>query len=85
MINNIETEKNQLKVGHWNCRSINNKKYIFNKFLRDNEFDVFGLNETKLDDKNKKEFELTNYNIVLKNRNRRGGGVALLIKKKFEI
>ena len=42
------------------------------------------LNETKLDDKNKKEFEMYNYNILLKNRNRYGGGVALMIKKNLQ-
>ena len=72
-------EKSLLNIGHWNCRSINNKKLIFNKFMRDNDFDIFGLNETKLDNNNKREFELTNYNIELKNRNRPGGGVAILI------
>ena len=77
-------EKSLLNIGHWNCRSINNKKLIFNKFMRDNDFDIFGLNETKLDNNNKREFELTNYNIELKNRNRRGGGVAILIKKNLK-
>ena len=86
-MNNQEVIKNNLLVGHWNCRSINNKKLIFSKFLRDNQFDIFCLNETKLDNTNKRVFEMNNYNIVTKNRNRHGGGVAILIKNnlKFNI
>ena len=76
--------KNNLLVGHWNCRSINNKKLIFSKFLRDNQFDIFCLNETKLDNTNKRIFEMNNYNIVTKNRNRHGGGVAILIKNNLK-
>ena len=49
MMNNpINQTNKQLKVGHWNCNSIQNKSLIFNKFLNDNNFDVFCLNETKL-------------------------------------
>lgn len=78
--------KNQLVIGHWNCNAINTKKIIFNKFIRDNNFDIFRLNETKLDDRNKTKFELFNYSTILKNRNRNDIGVGILIKNgiKYE-
>ena len=78
--------KNNLTVGHWNCNSINTKKLLFTKFIRDNEFDVFCLNETKLDYRNKNTFEIYNYNSIFKHRNRNGGGVGILVKNgiKYE-
>ena len=57
---------------------------ITNKFISENKFDLFSLNETKLDDRNKKTLEFYNYNIETRNRNRNGGGVAILIKKNLE-
>ena len=54
--------------------------------MRDNKFDAFCLNETKLDGSNKKEFEIFNYQSIFRNRNRKGGGEAIMVKKgiKFE-
>ena len=78
---NKSKKSKQLLVGHWNCCSISNKQLLLNKFLLDNNFDIFCLNETKLDDDSNISFD--NYNIVKENRNRR---VAILIKNhiKFE-
>lgn len=77
--------KKKLLIGHWNCNSTKSKEQIFNKFLSENNFDIFCLNETKLS--NDSKISIDNYNIVEKNRNKRGGGVAILIKNsiKFEI
>lgn len=85
MIDN-EYLKNNLTVWHLNCNSINTKKLLFTKFIRDNEFDVFCLNETKLDYRNKNTFEIYNYNSIFKHRNRNGGGVGILVKNgiKYE-
>ena len=58
---NIKTVNN-LKVGHWNSNSIKNKNFLFNKFINENNFDIFCLNETKLSVKTQLEFE--NYNII---------------------
>ena len=80
-MNNNKKNK-QLLIGHWNCFSIDNKKQILNKFLIDNNFDIFCLNETKLDGDSRISFD--NYNIELKNRNKNGGGVAIIIKKGIE-
>ena len=78
---NIKTVNN-LKVGHWNSNSIKNKNFLFNKFMNENNFDIFCLNETKLSVKTQIEFE--NYNIIRKDRNSRGGGVAVLIKNNLQ-
>ena len=77
-MNNINQATKSLKIGHWNCNSISTKKLLFNKFLHDNYFDIFCLNETKCKPDEKLSF--VNYNSIQKNRNNRGGGVAILIK-----
>ena len=41
---------------------------------------MFCLNKAKLDYRNKNSFEIFNYTNVLKNRNRNGGGVGILVK-----
>ena len=84
MFEHHQSINNQLTVGHWNCNSITTKQLPFNKFISENKFDLFSLNETKLDDRNKKTLEFYNYNIETRNRNRNGGGVAILIKKNLE-
>lgn len=74
--------KNNLKVGHWNCNSIDKKVLILNKFIKENDFDIFCLNETKLN--GGKKLEINGYKVIRKDRNRRGGGVAILIKEHFK-
>ena len=82
-MNNSNTKTvNNLKVGHWNSNSIKNKNFLFNKFINENNFDIFCLNKTKLSVKTQLEFG--NYNIIRKDRNRRGGGVAILIKNNLQ-
>ena len=72
-MSNIKTQKNNFSISHWNCCSINNKMELLAKFLRDNNFDVFSLNETKL--KEGKSLEFQNYNFVSKYRNKKRFGL----------
>lgn len=81
----MDESKNNFTVGHWNCRSIKNKRILLENFLKNNYFDVFCLNETKLS--NLDVIDFFGYNFIRKDRNSRGGGVGILIKKglDFEI
>ncbi|CAF1102786.1 unnamed protein product, partial [Brachionus calyciflorus] len=65
-----------------NDESLRNKKLLLENFLKDNYFDIFCLNETKLTDSCKIEF--SNYKSLYKNRNSRGGGVGILIRNGIE-
>lgn len=78
----MNNTSNEFLIGHWNCRSINNKKIILNKILNDNNYAIFALNETMLKENNNLKFE--NYNLLQKNRKVKGGGVGLLINKNLE-
>ena len=77
--------KTSLKVIHWNCNSLNNKKELLESFLQKHQPDVLLLNETKLDSL-RAYFFLTfkGYTSIHKCRNSRGGGVAILIKNSIE-
>ena len=58
-------------------------KYIdqFRYFLKDKQFDIICLNETLLDETiNDHEVNITGYEILRKDRNRNGGGVAVYVR-----
>ena len=79
MINNSFYHNKSLNVGSWNCNSTSNKKILLNKFLQDNVFDIFCLNETKC--KAKTTLQFNSNHVLQKNRKGKGGGgVALLVK-----
>ena len=75
--------KEGLKIIQWNCRSIVENKANSIDFLKGNAADIIILNETWLKSKYK-QFKITGYNIIRKDReNKRGGGVAILLTKKL--
>ncbi len=76
-------ETNSLIISHWNCNSIkSHKPEIYSLINKKHNF--ICLNETKLSNSDNISFE--NYEIIRKDRNRRGGGVAILARTdmKFE-
>ena len=63
-----------------------NKLNEINKLIDLNDFDVIFLNETKLDESMPNRFlEHCNYNLIRRDRNRNGGGLAVFIKKHYSI
>ena len=73
---------NELKIGFINVRSLYPKLDEIQYIIQTNDFDIFGINETWLDQYIKnEEISIQGYNIVRKDRNRHGGGVCVYIKQ----
>lgn len=70
-----------MKILQWNCRSFNKRipelLYLLNEF----GVDIAVLCETRLDEKYKPS--INNYDIYSVDRNKRGGGVTILVSNKF--
>jgi exonuclease III len=77
--------RNNLRLVHWNCNSLNNKIDEFKDFCFTNKPHVISLNETKLsEDRADYILQIDNYNVIHKTRNsgkNGAGGVALLIRE----
>ncbi len=74
MINNRINNSNYLTVGN----STNQKEIQQENFLNITNHCIFELNETKLNENSK--IEIKNYDVIRKDRNRNGSGVAILIR-----
>ena len=71
---------NGFKCTHLNICSLYRNIDEINHFLHDNDIQILALNETLLDDSiSDKEVKIENYDLVRKDRNRNGGGVAICI------
>jgi exonuclease III len=85
---NTNIEKENLKLIHWNCNSLNNKIEEFKSFCITFNPQVISLNETKMSEfKAKYILNINNYTTIHKARNyskNDGGGVALLIRKDIK-
>ena len=70
----------QIKLLSWNANSIKNKSKLteFVNFIHLNNYDIIGINETKLD--SNYQLILPGYTCYRADRNSAGGGVAILIK-----
>lgn len=68
-------EINRLYIGHWNSNNINSKYFIQKIYERSKI--LYIRPQRNKDNINKIDLEIYNYNIVTKNRNRNGGGVAI--------
>ena len=82
---NNETKKNELKRGfkiaHLNVRSLVKNIDQLRIYLQDQQFDVISINETMLDNTvADHEISIRGYDIIRKDRNRNGGGVAIYIR-----
>ena len=71
-----------IKILCWNCNSIKNKHIELSNYMYLNNIDIVGLNETKLD--RTVELIVPGYSIYRNDRDSRGGGVAVLIKKSIK-
>ena len=70
-----------LHIIHINIYQILNRKQQLIEYLHDNKIDIACINETKLDQH--KSLSIPNYNILRKDRNTHGGGVAIFIRKSL--
>lgn len=71
----------KVKFLQWNCQSIIKKKQELEHRAQD--FDIVALSETWLNEEDK--FKIRNFNTIRWNRqNRRGGGVAILVKNNLK-
>lgn len=73
---------NEFNIFQWNCRSLLRRRTDLGFLLQETDAHAALLCETHLDDRVRVSFP--NYEIVSRDRNRRGGGVAVLINKKFK-
>jgi endonuclease/exonuclease/phosphatase family metal-dependent hydrolase len=71
-----------IKILSWNCAGIKNKLREFQNFVYAGSYDVVALQETHLHQLDK--LFLFNYKIYRRDRDRRGGGVAVAIKISLE-
>ena len=70
---------------HWNANSINKDTQPieeFEAFIKKNNIHIISINETKLASTDK--IQISNYNIIRKDRNSQGGGVAIFINEQIE-
>ena len=75
-------KNNTLKIMNWNANSIKNKLDELKYFIQVNDYDIIGINESKLD--NKFKFNIQGYKLYRSDRNSKGGGVAIIIKKNLK-
>ena len=68
------------KISHLNVRSITLKMDSIRLLLKDNSLDVFIVSETWLSKVTDAEITIPGYSVVRKERNSRGGGVAMFIR-----
>lgn len=71
-----------LTIGLWNCNSMKTHKKEIIDTMKWSKTHIFCINETKL--KPSIKMELENYEIIGKDRNSKGGGVATLVHNTLE-
>lgn len=71
-----------LNILQWNCRSIPDKLETLSELCDMYKIDIFLLSETHLE--SVKKIKMINFNIIRKDRNTRGGGVMIGIKKNLK-
>jgi exonuclease III len=73
-----------LKIASLNINSLLRHVDELRLMLSDSEIDVFAINESKIDNSVKySEISIPVYNMILKDRNRFGGGVVVYIRETF--
>lgn len=76
-----EAPKN-FSVGHLNIRSMNTGFHEFTSYVERYKFEILALSETWLSqDQPSHAFQIPGYNFIRKDRQARGGGIAMYIKK----
>lgn len=72
-----------LSVLQWNCRSLQRRLPDLHYLLEENKINVAALCKTRLGDNYRPTF--ANYELLSKDRDRRGGGVALLVDRSLRV
>lgn len=76
------TYNTQLEFCHFNVRSLKTSFDLFSSTIQDSELDIVGLSETWLNTEDPDQlFNIEGYNLIRRDREDRGGGVAFYIKK----
>ena len=71
----------EFKIAHLNIRSLVKNIDQFRLYLNNQQFDIVRLNEIMLDDSiPDNEIYLNGYDLIQKDRNRNGGGVAIYVR-----
>ncbi len=76
------TINKNLTIGLWNCNSIKTHKEEIIELINRNQTHIFCINETKL--KPSISIEFRGHDIIRKDRNARGGGVATILHSSIE-
>ena len=76
-----------VNIGHLNINSLNSraKQFEIDEILNLNKFDLFFLNETKIDDQTRLSIKNSNYKPIRRDRNSNGGGVMVYYRKEYII
>ena len=73
-----------LKFAHVNITSLPKHLEELRWFLQEIPFEILSLNETRLDETIQNNIvQIPGYEIIRRDRNRRGGGVAFLVKNSY--
>ena len=84
MVNNRSSKRgkrNGLKIAFLNVVSLRKHKHELEFILRENDIDIIGLSETRLNEQiEDSEVHITGYYIFRNDRDENGGGVALYVK-----
>ncbi len=74
----------KIKLCIYNAQSITNKFITVMQFIQDNKIDIFCINETFLTNKITNINLLNNYTLIRQDRDKRVGGVAIIINKRIQ-
>ncbi|RNA15166.1 RNA-directed DNA polymerase from transposon X, partial [Brachionus plicatilis] len=78
-------DNNNIKIAHLNCHSLNNKFTLIINYINNEGIDILCLNETFLKKNASNLDTLQHYNFIRNDRSyTNGGGIGILIKKKFK-
>lgn len=69
---------NYIKIASWNCNGLTNKMGELINFLSNKQIHIICLNEKKIVQLTKIKFP--NYETIRRDRDRQGGGVAILLR-----
>jgi Reverse transcriptase (RNA-dependent DNA polymerase)/Endonuclease-reverse transcriptase len=78
----LQTKNDNLRIIQWNCRTIHGKLNVIKHIIHEYRPHILALNETRLDEEC--QINLRGFYCIRKDRTRRGGGVAILIREDVE-
>ena len=77
-------KRNGLKIAFLNIVSLRKHRRKLEIVLKDNDIDIIGLSETRLDETVRdSDVNINGYNIYRNDRNTNGGGVAIYVKESL--